>query len=536
MIVITVARKPFPKTLRENIQEHGTGGLNIDACRVTPTGEWLGGGDERPETIAKKQSHWSQPWMHRPEDAKRHAEMMKEDIQRHSLMGRFPANVILEHNPDCVSLGLAKIKGSPQVNVDKLPVEERIQSGEQHGHIWGRGKGIGVKGVSYTMGFGDESGQESIESWECVDGCPVRQIDVQSGNSLSSGGRTANISTTSQIYGGGKGLGQGLLADDVRGDPGYGDLGGASRYFKQVKREPEKDGINVLSLFDGISCGQVALKRLGIKVNKYFASEIDKYAISITQHNFPDTVQLGDVTGVFAKDLPKIDLVIGGSPCQGFSMAGKQLNFDDPRSKLFFEYVRLLKECDPKYFLLENVKMKAEYEYIITDILKVNRVIINSNRVSAQNRQRLYWTNIPGDEDLIISMGIGQPEDKKIQLKDILENGVVDREKSHCLDASYYKSCNWAYYMRKSRRQVVFPDDNSLKMAQDLFRNNPNMPRTDVDKVKYRQLTPLECERLQTLPEGYTAIDGLSRMQRYRCMGNGWTVDVIAHIFKNMDL
>jgi DNA-cytosine methyltransferase len=152
--------------------------------------------------------------------------------------------------------------------------------------------------------------------------------------------------------------------------------------------------MNVLSLFDGMSCGQIALKKLGIQVDNYFASEIDKHAIAVTMHNFPNTIQLGDVTKVFAKDLPKIDLLIGGSPCQGFSFAGKQLNFDDPRSKLFFEFVRLLEETKPKYFLLENVLMKKEYEQIITDHLGVEPIFINSALVSAQNRKRLYWTNI----------------------------------------------------------------------------------------------------------------------------------------------
>lgn len=179
-----------------------------------------------------------------------------------------------------------------------------------------------------------------------------------------------------------------------------------------------KEKINVLSLFDGMSCGQLALQRAGIAYDKYFASEIDKYAIKVTQHNFPNTIQLGDVTQVSGDGLPKIDLLIGGSPCQGFSIAGKQLNFDDPRSKLFFEFVRLLKECKPKYFLLENVKMKKEYQDVITDNLGVEPIEINSNLVSAQNRRRLYWTNIPG---------VTIPEDKGILLKDIVhENEGID--------------------------------------------------------------------------------------------------------------
>ena len=169
--------------------------------------------------------------------------------------------------------------------------------------------------------------------------------------------------------------------------------------------------MNVLSLFDGMSCGQIALNRAGIKYDNYFASEIDKHAIKVTQTNYPDTIQLGDVTKVKGSDLPKIDLLIGGSPCQGFSFSGKQLNFDDPRSKLFFEFVRLVKEVKPKYWLLENVVMKKEFEQIISEHLGVQPIKINSSLVSAQNRQRLYWANFE----------ITQPTDKRINLIDILE-------------------------------------------------------------------------------------------------------------------
>ncbi len=177
-----------------------------------------------------------------------------------------------------------------------------------------------------------------------------------------------------------------------------------------------KEGINVLSLFDGMSCGQIALNKLGINYNKYFACEIDKYAMQVTQHNFPDTIQLGDVQFVTKETFGnhKIDLVIGGSPCQGFSFAGKMLNFDDPRSRLFFEYVRLVRDLKPKYFLLENVKMKRESQDIITKYMGVEPIEINSALVSAQTRKRLYWTNIPN---------VGQPEDKGIVLRDIIEKG-----------------------------------------------------------------------------------------------------------------
>lgn len=176
--------------------------------------------------------------------------------------------------------------------------------------------------------------------------------------------------------------------------------------------------MNILSLFDGISCGRVALNKANIKYKKYYASEIDKYAIKIAQKNYTNTIQIGDVLSVNGKDLPKIDLLIGGSPCQGFSFAGKQLNFNDPRSALFFEYVRILREVNPKYFLLENVKMKQEYQDVISDLLGVKPILINSNLVSAQNRKRLYWTNIP-----IKNL----PEDKNIKLQDIIETTVEEK-------------------------------------------------------------------------------------------------------------
>jgi len=177
----------------------------------------------------------------------------------------------------------------------------------------------------------------------------------------------------------------------------------------------EKSGINVLSLFDGMSCGQIALERAGFKVNNYYASEIDKYAIQVTMKNYPNTIQVGDITKLKGSDFPHIHILMGGSPCQGFSLAGKQLNFNDPRSALFFEYVRLLKEVKPDYFLLENVRMKKEYQDVISKELGVEPILINSALVSAQNRKRLYWTNIPN---------VTQLEDKHIYLKDIIENEI----------------------------------------------------------------------------------------------------------------
>jgi len=287
--------------------------------------------------------------------------------------------------------------------------------------------------------------------------------------------------------------------------------------------------MNVLSLFDGMSCGQIALGRVGIKVDNYFASEIDKYAIHVTQKNHPNTIQLGDVTKINVKDLPKIDLLIGGSPCQGFSFAGKQLNFEDPRSKLFFEFVRILneiKEINPNVkFLLENVKMKKEYQDIISEHLGVKPIVINSTLVSAQNRVRLYWSNIPN---------IIQPQDKGVLLKDILEKNV---------DKKYYISKiaieKLIRHNNKIIKQVDTPDKSGTihagyyKMGgrDQQYIKDIQIP-TSLEDIRIRKLTPIECERLQTVPDNYT--ENVSNTQRYKMLGNGWTVDVIAHIFQGL--
>ena len=238
--------------------------------------------------------------------------------------------------------------------------------------------------------------------------------------------------------------------------------------------------MNVLSLFDGISCARVALEREGIKVDKYFASEIDKHAIKVTQKNFPDTIQIGDITKIHyengileyenvMQDIGRIDLLIGGSPCQGFSFAGKQLNFEDERSKLFFEYVRLLRETKPKYFLLENVKMKKQYQDIISEYLGVQHIEINSALVSAQNRRRLYWTNIPN---------VTQPKDRGIFLKDIVHENIdinssacTPDGKAYALTASYNGAVWWNSVQRKQRTMVfeelaeyIVPFDTTLQI------------------------------------------------------------------------
>ena len=268
----------------------------------------------------------------------------------------------------------------------------------------------------------------------------------------------------------------------------------------------------VLSLFDGMSCGQIALNRLGIPIKTYYASEVDPYPIKVTQANYPDTIQLGDVRDISLESLPeRPDILLAGAPCQGFSFAGKQLNFEDPRSKLFFDFVRVLKILKPKYFLLENVRMKKESQDIISKYLGVEPRVFNSNKASAQNRHRLYWFNWEVDE----------LEDKGIVLADILEDGVTDREKSHCIDANYFKGGNLKSYFQKHRRQLVFTNTCIQEGEADI-------------KETYRKLSCLEVERLQTVPDNYTA--HVSNSRRYHMLGNGWTVDVICHILKNMQI
>jgi DNA-cytosine methyltransferase len=388
---------------------------------------------------------------------------------------------------------------------------------------------------------------------------------------------------------------------------------------------------NVLSCFDGMSCGRLALQRAGHVVKKYFASEVDEYAMQIAQKNFPDTIQVGDITKVRLTGKHHFDLIIGGSPCQGFSQVGQGLNFTDPRSKLFFEFVRLLDEArrfNPNVkFLLENVVMKKEWQNVISKFMGVGPIMINSALVSAQNRKRLYWTNIEG---------ITQPEDRGIFLKDILVNddrGVIkDRgSKAMCIDANYHKGADNHRQRtmlirigeigdgRQGERiysiegkaaalsaqaggpagpgatlilspeqieraklnygskewptgnktgAIQFPDSIDKKsktltasatvggrntthilagrqVGRKLDENgvrgdyNPDLERiqrieinADPEDYIIRRLTPIECERLQGLPDNYT--QGVSNTQRYKMIGNGWQVDTIEHIFKHL--
>ena len=399
---------------------------------------------------------------------------------------------------------------------------------------------------------------------------------------------------------------------------------------------------NVLSLFDGLSAGNLALERAGYKSGvdyNYYASEVDQYAINVASKNFPNIIQLGDVCGVKAKDLPPIDLIVGGSPCQGFSFAGKQLAFDDPRSALFFEFVRLLKEIKPKYFLLENVKMKKEFLDVISEQVsacypdfqgedmfggKIEPLLVNSALVSAQNRQRYYWTNIPN---------VKQPEQRGIVLRDILQTESVsdefrysqksidymnrgnkkwlqagkrradkyeqtaDKDKSFTITANWHKGVPYNYFKEEKQdkpkqvgiasdinghdilKRVYSPEGKSptlntmgggnrepkivagawrgrsldkegknvdwkstkpkqmLELRKDKKSNALSQATKDnvvvENEIYWRKLTCIECELLQTVPKNYT--NYASNSQRYKMLGNSFTVDVIAHFFNNLD-
>jgi DNA (cytosine-5)-methyltransferase 1 len=398
--------------------------------------------------------------------------------------------------------------------------------------------------------------------------------------------------------------------------------------------------MNVLSLFDGMSCGQQALERAGFKVDNYFASEIDKYAIQVTMANFPNTKQLGSVVNVDGYSLPKIDLLIGGSPCQSFSFAGKRKGMStkdeqeiltlehylqlkaegfefEGQSYLFWEYMRLLNETKPKYFLLENVMMGEKWEKVLSKAIGVKPIMINSALVSAQNRQRLYWTNIglePGGLFGDLETTIEQPKDKGILLKNILEPEVdlkyflsekaINRisnyntadkslnlnDKSICLAAGYSNQGRDNQFIvhnmmprssttgkggsghlsrtdgktycldtgttnaveifnNKRLNQTIEKHKDDLKYGtlidsynQSIHTDKSITISTRVNassqthifekKSKIRRLTPIECERLQTVRDNYT--NHVSDSQRYKMLGNGWTVDVIAHFFKYM--
>ncbi len=303
--------------------------------------------------------------------------------------------------------------------------------------------------------------------------------------------------------------------------------------------------MKILSLFDGMSCGQLALNRANVHYDKYYASEIEKNSIKVTQHNFPNTIQLGDVSKVNGKDLDKIDLIMGGSPCQSFSFAGKmkgmatkdekeiislesylslkEAGFEfEGESYLFWEYVRLLKETNPTYFLLENVMMKDYWKKVISDTLGVEPIMINSNLVSAQDRKRLYWTNIPN---------VGQPDDLGLHLRDIMEESVADK---YNITERFYKKKEGTLSYSKSRGNIRPPERKSKTLTTSGHGiSNSGSTNIKLSDDYLRIPTPLECERLQTVPDNYTNV-GLLDSHRYKMLGNGWTVSVISHIFKNI--
>lgn len=308
--------------------------------------------------------------------------------------------------------------------------------------------------------------------------------------------------------------------------------------------------IKVVSLFDGMACGMQALKQAGIPVKEYHAFEIDKHAIQVAMNNHPKIIQHGDVNDFNFRKFKDVDLLLGGSPCQGFSSAGYQKGFDDPRSRLFWRFVDAKIQIKPKHFLLENVRMKKDYLDVITRAMGVDPILLDSASVSAQTRKRYYWTSW-------LNLG-GLPE-LGVKLQDIIEKGVVDRDKSYCIDAHYYKGGNASMYFDKHRRQQVIcaslrgqymrngillgrskrHEDAKIVQCLELAgtKNKTNcLTSVKKDNViiqnhQLRNLTVLECERLQTLPEGYT--EGPSNTQRYKMIGNGWTVRVIQYLLEN---
>lgn len=312
---------------------------------------------------------------------------------------------------------------------------------------------------------------------------------------------------------------------------------------------------NCLSVFDGGSMSYPALIGAGVpaKSIKYYAVEIDKFAREVGDAKVQGIIRpADDVRLISGYDFPKIDLFIGGSPCQDLSIAGNRAGLEGARSSLFWEWLRIRNESNPKYWILENVySMKAEDRDIITKAVGVEPIYINSALVSGQTRKRLYWTNIPD---------IKQPEDKGIMLSDVIEDGEVDRDKAYALDANYFKGTNAAQYLSKSRRQIVWKIPEATKKGYVEVSNGDFIDLTFIKSLTrrgrlmieksnalsasshkmckvtndwFRKLTPLECERLQTLPDNWTDV-GISDSQRYKIIGNGFTVDVISHILKHI--
>lgn len=298
---------------------------------------------------------------------------------------------------------------------------------------------------------------------------------------------------------------------------------------------------NVLSYYDGISCGQEALKQIGLKFENYYASEIDKYAIKVTQKNHPDTIQIGDALQIDYSKLKDIDLIIGGSPCTYWSIAknNRETTTDGNGYRLFMAFSEGIKHFKPKFFLYENNNsIHQNIKDEITKELGVKPILINSALVSAQVRKRLYWTNIPN---------VTQPLDRQIILRDILESGESFNEKSYCLTSSYNGAVIWNTLQRKQRtmvaercgiigkggqgQRIYYVENKSIAITTT---HGGGIYKIDLPDGDYhiRKLSPIECERLQTLPDNYTS--EISNTQRYKCLGNGWTLEVIKHILSNI--
>ncbi len=301
--------------------------------------------------------------------------------------------------------------------------------------------------------------------------------------------------------------------------------------------------MNILSLFDGISIAKYAIESLNLKIDNYFSSEIDKYAIQVSKNNYSDILRLGDVRYIKNVKVP-IDLLIGGFPCQSFSIAGNKKGIEDQRGNLVFEVKRLIDTVKPKFFVLENVNsMKKQHKDFLDELFNIKHIMLDASLVSAQQRKRIFWAAKLNEctnkyEQVIIS----QPKDRNIFLKDILQDGNVDRLKSYCLDANYYKGANWQQYKTKGRRQLVqvgYIGSNSQgnriystqgKSVSLSANGGGRGAKTGLYEVegKYRKLTPIECERLMSLPDDYTK--GVSDTQRYKCLGNGFNAEIIKHI------